>query len=217
MSTPTQPTFFGKYESSFSQKKFVVSCCLALIFLAISLGINYVAGEFATEYQSNSVTDVILSNTPVFDLDEIFVGGSLVFAALITYLCFANPKNIPYTVKSIAFFTITRSVFVSLTHIGAFPQRAILDPASFISKFTFGGDLFFSGHTGMPFLIALIFWHNRFLRYLFLGISLVFAVVVLLGHRHYSIDVLGAYFITYTIFHLTELIFKKDREYFNAK
>jgi membrane-associated phospholipid phosphatase len=84
-----------------------------------------------------------------------------------------------------------------------------------MSKISFGGDLFFSGHTGMPFLLALIFWEDKWTRFLFLGFSIMFGIVVLLAHLHYSIDVLSAFFITYTIFHLALYIFKKDRDMFH--
>ena len=55
----------------------------------------------------------------------------------------------------------------------------------------FGADLFFSGHTGMPFLLALIFWDWRRVRYMFLFISVACAIIVLAG-LHYSIDVCSA-------------------------
>jgi hypothetical protein len=35
-----------------------------------------------------------------------------------------------------------------------------------------------------------------------------------MAHIHYSIDVFSAFFITYTIFHLSEKIFIKDRKMF---
>ena len=78
-----------------------------------------------------------------------------------------------------------------------------------------GGDYFFSGHTGLPFLLTLLFWDNVFLRVLFFVSSIFFGVVVLLGHLHYSIDVLSAFFITYTIYHLSEAFFPKDKKMFN--
>ena len=83
-----------------------------------------------------------------------------------------------------------------------------------MEKFAFGGDLFFSGHTGLPFLMALIFWDNKYLRWIFILTSVMFATVVLLAHLHYSIDVLSAFFITYTIFHIALFLFKKDRRLF---
>jgi membrane-associated phospholipid phosphatase len=63
--------------------------------------------------------------------------------------------------------------------------------------------------------MALIFWKNKILRYTFIFLSVFFGVIVLLGHIHYSIDVLAAFFITYTIWHISEKLFKKELEYFN--
>ena len=86
-----------------------------------------------------------------------------------------------------------------------------------MSMLTFGGDLFFSGHTGMPFLLALIFWRDKWARYIFILFSVVFAVTVLLSHMHYTIDVASAFFITFTIYHIAEHLFKKDQQRFNQE
>jgi hypothetical protein len=45
---------------------------------------------------------------------------------------------------------------------------------------------------------------------------LVFGVVVLLGHLHYSIDVLSAFFISYGIYRIAEIIFHKDKMLWNS-
>ncbi len=52
------------------------------------------------------------------------------------------------------------------------------------------------------------------MRYLFIFSAVFFGMVVLLGHLHYSIDVMAAFFITYTINHINEIIWKKDKLYF---
>jgi membrane-associated phospholipid phosphatase len=79
-----------------------------------------------------------------------------------------------------------------------------------------GDDLFFSGHAGLPFLLALIFWDDVLLRTIFLGFSVLFSIVVLLGHLHYSIDVASAFFITFTIFVIAKKFFKKDWDLLNG-
>ena len=193
----------------FKNKNFIISTISSIILLAASLVVNFYAGIYATERASNSVTDIILSNTRAFDVDGIFVYGTFVFWFLVIILCLLKPKVIPFVVKSAALFILIRSVFITLTHIGPFPTQIPI-PSGIINKFSFGGDLFFSGHVGIPFLMALIFWDNLYLRILFIVSSVVAGIVVLLGHLHYSIDVLSAFFITYTIYHIAKIIFKKD-------
>jgi hypothetical protein len=183
-----------------------------------SLIINFYAGTYATESASNPVTDIVLSNTRVYDLDGFFVFGPVVMIVFVALLCVIRPQKLPLILKSTALFVVIRSVFISITHIGPFPdQMTIVTGANIIKDFTFGGDLFFSAHTGLPFLMALIFYKNKTLRYLFIGIAVLFGGVVLLSHRHYSIDVLSAFFITYTIYNIALRLFKKDVVLFNQE
>ena len=136
---------------------------------------------------------------------------------MIAFFAFREPKTIPFVIKSIALFVVVRSVFVTLTHLGVSP--ADLPPdfnSNFIKRLSYGGDRFFSGHTGMPFLMALIFWQNRNLRIFCIISAIFFGAVVLAVHQHYSIDVFAAFFITYTIYHLATIFFKKDQTLFNS-
>lgn len=202
-----------EYKILFSNKRFIISFFTSIVLLTMGLIVNYYAGTYATESASSSVTDIILSNTRVYDLDGIFIYGTIGFFIVLFFICLNKPRGIPYILKSVALFYMIRSVFISLTHIGPFPSQIVIH-SNLLSKITFGGDLFFSGHTGLPFLMALIFWQNKILRYAFILSSLSIGTVVLLSHMHYSIDVLAAFFITYTIFHIAEYFFKKDREMF---
>lgn len=202
------------YKEHFSNKVYLYTFFVSIIFFVISLIINFYAGSYATKSASNYVTDIILSNTRVYDLDYIFIYGSYLFWIFIFCISLWKPQTIPFTLKTLALFVIIRALFISLTHIAPFPTQLLIDPASFISKFTFGGDLFFSGHTGIPFLLALIYWKSRHLRVAFIAMSIIFAITVLLAHLHYSIDVLSAFFITYTIYHIALKLFPSDRELF---
>ncbi len=203
-----------KWKDLAQDKEFIKSLIIGFLLLVLSLIINYIAGTYATEKASLPVTDIILSNIPVFDVDGIFIYGSIIFWIFAIVVFFYNPKKIAFGLKSIALFVIIRSIFISLTHLGPFPTQMVVDNVSLFNKLTFGGDLFFSGHTGLPFLLALTFWQEKYLRYIFIISSIIFAAVVLMGHLHYSIDVLAAFFITYAIFHMAEFLFKKDREKF---
>lgn len=193
---------------------FILSSGLGLVLLTASLFVNYYAGIYANSKQSNYVSDVILDNLPVYNMNIVFFEGFLLFWILITLILIYKPKNIPFTLKSISLFILIRSVFITLTHLRDYPNEMFIQADSmFKDVFTFGGDLFFSAHTGMPFLMALVFWKYKKLRWLFLFASVFFAATVLLGHLHYSIDVFGAYFITYSIAKLSEYLFEKDYKY----
>lgn len=204
-----------KYKICFTDRKFIYSVVVTFLFLALALGANVYAVSYATERASNPVTDIVLSNIPVINTDFISLYGPVLLWLFVLALSLLEPKRFPFTFKSVAFFLVIRSAFVSLTHLGVFPEQLPISSRNFISNLTTGGDLFFSGHTGLPFLLGLIYWNNKSLRYFFIIASIVFGVAVLLGHYHYSIDVLAAFFITYTIYHLAGIFFKNDKLIFD--
>ncbi len=186
------------------------SLVVSMFLFCIALVVNYYAGTYASSVTSTPVGDVFLSNIPVQPVINLFVDGSTVFWIFSMLVYITHLQKIPFTLKTASLFIIIRSVFINLTHIGPFPDMIVLPPDRFINFLSFKGDLFFSGHTGFPLLMAFIFWDSKLLRYIFIGWSLFFATVVLLGHLHYTIDVASAFFITYTIFHLSQIVLKKD-------
>lgn len=189
----------------------VKSTFWGVLLLIGSLGVNFFAGTYASKEAGSAVSDIILDHVPVMDVDGIFVYGIIAFFVFIAILLFLRPERAPFILKSLSVFIIVRSFFIILTHIGPAPQAILLAPNnSIINYFTFTGDLFFSGHTGLPYLLALTFWRDRYLRVAFLVSSVMFGIVVLLGHLHYSIDVFAAFFITYGIFQIVVRLFNKD-------
>ena len=149
----------SEFKRLFSNKKYLYSFILSFAFLATGLVANYYAGMYATEAASSPVTDIILSNTRAYDLDGIFVYGTILLIFFIVFISFYKPRRVPFVAESTGIFYVVRSAFVSMTHLGPFPSQIVIH-SDLLSKFTFAGDLFFSGHTGMPFLMALIFWQN---------------------------------------------------------
>ena len=65
-------------------------------------------------------------------------------------------------------------------------------------------DLFFSGHVATTFLLLLYVWPMRPLRWAMLAAHVLVVASVFLSHLHYSIDVVGAYAVTYALFALRE-------------
>lgn len=202
------------YHAHFTNRQFVVSVVASFAILVASLFVSFYASVYATAVASNPVTDIVLSNIRVFDVDWFFIYGILVFWIVAAILLLNEPRRLPFALKSIATFTLVRSVFITLTHIAVFPTHDVIPTTGFMSYFISSDDLFFSGHTGLPFLLALVFWDEKILRNFFIVSSAFFAVVVLLGHYHYTIDVAAAFFITYTIYKIAEKLFPADRHLF---
>jgi len=197
----------AEHRRCWSDPAFRGSVFQGVITLLASLIINYAAGTYASLHAGHAVRDIVLDRVPTLPVDFIFIDGAFLFWTFVLAILLAAPRTIPFVLKTLSLFIVIRSFFVVLTHIGPPKDEAVLDPNRFMDKLTFAGDLFFSGHTGFPFLLCLTFWENRTLRYLFLLSSVVFALAVLFGHLHYSIDVFAAFFITDSIFRIAHRMF----------
>jgi hypothetical protein len=201
------------WQRYFGNKKFVLAVALGILFLLLSLAINNYAAAYADRSASNYVTDILLDNIPVFNVNFIVNEVLCLFIYIMAFLILIKPQRLPFVLKSLALFILIRSMFITLTHLHVPPNHSYLNPNDWLSGIAAGQDLFFSGHTGMPFLLALIFWHNKLIRYTALIGTVIFGSAMILGHLHYSIDVFSAFFITYTIFEICKVAFPQDYQW----
>lgn len=202
-------------HKNFWIKARVLSALAGGLFLLLALLVQSYANNYVDFVASTPVGDILLDNLPTINVGFFVVQGVLIFTLIVAFLLLVFPKYITFALKSLALFIIVRSFFVSLTHLGVNPNQLILNPDSIgfaIYNFFYSvkTDFFFSGHTGIPFLFALIFWKEKFWRYFFFTVSFIFGASMLLAHMHYSIDVFAAPFITYGIFTLAKHLFKDD-------
>lgn len=197
---------------------FVFSTSLGLVFLLISVFLNYRAGTYAFHSMSNGVSDLILDYLPVKDVHIIFIDGAIAMALFTFGLSLYYIRYMPFILKNIGLLYFFRSVAITLTHLG--PPLAMNDiylASSITERFIYGADYFFSGHTALPFIIALIFWEKKWLRYFYLIITGTFGFTALLGHVHYSIDVFAAPFIAYSTYALAKYVFRRDYDFLEIK
>lgn len=199
-----------------SKWRYYASLLEGIILFIISVYATHFASIYAEVRASSSVDDIILSNTRVYNFEFFFVYVAIALMIFVVVLCLRFRNTAPFLLKTVSLFIIIRSIFVSLTHMGPFPLKLQLS-SKLLDFITTGNDLFFSGHTGLPFLIALIFWDHIYIRVLFLTSSFVLGAGVLLAHLHYSIDVFSAFFITYSIYHIAMKLFRKDYEFFTLE
>lgn len=201
-------------HKSFFTKERRHSLYVAFLILGLSLIFQYYAGAYSNHVATQYVGDLLLDHLPVVNLNFIIVEGALWAIFLSALLVLAKPRYIIFTLKSLAVFLAIRAVFVAVTHLGIYPGGVVPGPGFFDQLYVALGlqtGYFFSGHTGLPILLALIFWNEKLWRFIYLALSAIFGISVLLAHVHYSIDVLAAPFMTYSIYKLSEFLFKDDR------
>ncbi len=211
----------GRYRDVWSDRRFLGQLIVGIGILIVSLFLNYAANIYTTLHVGVSAQDILLDHLPTINLDDIYIEGAAILLGFICLLGLQRPRRIPFMLKTIGLFIAIRSFFIVLTHLSVPLTSAEYDllyapSGGFMQKLSGGNDLFFSGHTGLPFLMALMFWEYGYLRIGFLIASVVFGAAVLLAHVHYSIDVFSAFFITYAIYHMALWMFKKDRESFEG-
>ncbi len=154
----------------------------------------------------------------------------LLLASLLFLIFFKKKIAIKYFLSG-SMVSLTRGIFIFMTSLGApisiqnsipleiqnfkieditlsflsrqwFPLDIFL--GNEFSGFYLMQDLFFSGHTSSTFLLLLCIEKKDTLFYVFLIYHCNTVFFLIITHEHYTIDILGAYFITYAIFSFME-------------
>ncbi len=149
------------------------------------------------------LNDWILSYVPARDFSVlIFIIIWSVFL-LVIFRSIQDPALFLLVILSLVALLILRMSTIYLFELNP-PQGLIIlrDP---LTSITYGGrglfitkDLFFSGHTSNLFMVYLCLQKKRDKIFVLLGTIMV-AVLVLVQHVHYSMDVIGAFIITFFV------------------
>ncbi len=197
----------NQWKILLKNKSYVASLLFSFGFFAVALLIQFTLSTYNDSSSYYAVGDFILDRIPTYyNLEFLFVWGFYgVVIAMFVHGAMFKQEHMPMRLRAFAMLIIIRSCFIVLTHVGPpagnFYDSAIVNALpegeSWKDEF-FRNDLFFSGHVAVPFLGFLVFKDERFKWFLLL-MSFVLGATVLLMHVHYSIDVFGAFFITYGI------------------
>lgn len=202
---------YKEWRLLFSDYAYRVSFLVGLLVFLGSYVLTYYVSAYNDSNSYISVGDTILNRIPTYNLDFVFTWGIyMVVASAIVYVLFFRPEIVPFVLKTFGLLFIVRCGFIVLIHVGPpegfYYAEKMEVGIKVLQGFMFKNDLFFSGHTAVPFMAFLLFKEGRF-KWFMLFSSLVMGTTVLLMHVHYSIDVFAAFFITHGIYSLSHKLF----------
>lgn len=253
-------------------RKWLVFLSLSIVFLLVGFVLLVLAGYYLHINFENlpPLPDLGHQILPFWQIGVRFLFSSGLGISFILFLIGAmnEPHRTPYLFFMVSFWMLIRVASMTITPLG--PPADVLRqyPPNFdiqtiwdlVAVGLFSPNiLFFSGHTGLPFLGYLLFrqpircgflaaplaaatgiylasitsyspvigiilltvWilclakRKSLLSFktLFLVWSFIMAAVVLVAREHYSIDVLGAYFMTGGVFLIGRTLFRKVEDF----
>jgi len=193
---------------------YIASLLGGMMMFALSIFVTLIMAAFNDKVQYLAVGDLLLDMLPTYNLTLFFEFGIYLLPVLIfVYAIFFEPERLPFALKTYGILYLFRACFMVLTHIGPpvgfFYGDVLISNDDPFRTLVFRNDLFFSGHTAVPFLAYFIFRKYKIFRALMIATTILMAVTVLLMHVHYSVDVFAALFITYGIYALSNTIFNQ--------
>jgi hypothetical protein len=198
---------FRDWRHEFIEYRYLIM--LSLVIVAGATFLDYYSGVYvSTKTKVAHVPDLILDHIGPIDLSFFCVYGYLTLCfVLFLYPFLLHIRTLHMVVSQFSFLVMLRAVFVLLTHLQTPLDGINVDFPWIFKGISFQNDMFFSGHTAIPFLGFLLFEGK--IRYFFLAGSLFMGTVVLLMHLHYSIDVFSAFFITYCCYKVGRFVLEK--------
>ena len=164
---------------------------------------------FVEKREGVIINDPLLAHFNPINLTWIIF--SIIYVGVIAGLIYLtqHPVRLLFAVQTYILMAIIRMIAMYLLPFDYPPTMIELnDP--FVQIFGTGQllkkDLFFSGHTATLFVLFLV-TELKWLKKLFLLMTIIIAISVLLQHVHYAIDVFIAPFVTYCAYRVVFLIF----------
>jgi hypothetical protein len=178
----------------------LVFCIALFVFVTILFKQNLVAYE---AIQGIRLDDILLKNFKASDV-SVYIFVILYTVVFYNYIFFfAYPRLLICFFIFYSSALLIRFTLLSFIHLEA-PEfyQEFSDPI--LATSTYNGikitkDLFFSGHM-VTIFCCYFAMPNRTIKYLFLACSIVLALLLIIQHVHYTIDLLGAYIAVYILY-----------------
>jgi len=184
---------------------FVVSLYIFAAYLN-HISSNFIVKKFSM-VKSDDLLFYFLKFKDLSKLNEIIMILSII--TIIIYIMHYNLyKNISYYIFILATFQLFRAGIIIFTPLAnPFPAPKF----GLFHKFLSNTGMFPSGHTSVPFLGYLFSFDKKQKRYkiLFITFFILSTVTMLISRGHYSIDIIGTIFISYSIVCFSNKYLKK--------
>jgi len=180
------------------RRKLIAGVILILIILAV---FPFFFGIIEKK-QGFALNDLLLERLPAHDVSWLIFFTIWVVGALLIWRAVKKPEIFLNFLWSYVLLCLTRMITISLVPLEP-PLQLIplVDPMSslyygtrFITK-----DLFFSGHTATVFLMFLCLEGNKDKAFA-LCATILTAMLLMIQHVHYTVDILAAPLFTYFIY-----------------
>jgi len=182
---------------------------LSVVLVAVALFADYRCGTYVTATPGAKVPDLILDRFDPIDMSGLFIYGYMaLIVSMSAYPLLFRVRTFHIVAIQFALLLTLRSLFMIFTHLETPAGSVPVHFPWFFHGLYFENDMFFSGHTAMPFLGFYLFRYSS-LRYVYLVGAIVMGLVVLAMHVHYSVDVLAAYFMTYASYQIGNALLRK--------
>ncbi|HEY3429025.1 MAG TPA: phosphatase PAP2-related protein, partial [Cyclobacteriaceae bacterium] len=162
------------------------------------------------------LNDYLLNRLPAYDLSFWIFLVLYIFIFSGIFILFREPSRFLYAI--LAYLIITLLRFTTLLLVPLDPPINIIELRDPLVQYLFyqqsiTKDLFFSGHTSIVILLGLAMPNLR-LRILYFTGAAAVAVMLLLQHAHYTVDIVAAPFFAWISLLIAQRILRPNKSGF---
>jgi len=197
------------WQNAWHNKTFRIELISRLLVLSVVVVFTYYFFDYIENLAGGVVmNDWVLKMIPAKDVSIPIVSFELSVIVLFLIRCIPNPSMVITFLLAYIFVVASRDITIGITQLrpplGLIqlkdPIAGIIYRASSVNR-----DLFYSGHISLLFLFYLCSTKKADKYYILFAVILV-AILLLIQHIHYTVDIMCAPFFAYGCFWLSKKI-----------